>query len=55
MVTNIYVMQMIPGFDDSSLLAFAKNADDRRKGLVLALYGAGNAPTRRKGYFFFSF
>eukprot|EP00455_Lapot_gusevi_P030238 TRINITY_DN3249_c0_g1_i4.p1 TRINITY_DN3249_c0_g1~~TRINITY_DN3249_c0_g1_i4.p1 ORF type:complete len:343 (-),score=95.51 TRINITY_DN3249_c0_g1_i4:68-1066(-) len=48
--TNINVLQAIPGFDDSSLLNFCQNPDNTPKGLVLALYGTGNAPTRRKGF-----
>lgn len=48
--TNIYVLQMVPGFEDSGLIEFAKNPENRRKGIVLALYGTGNAPSRRKGY-----
>ena len=41
---------MVPGFEDSGLIEFAKNPENRRKGIVLALYGTGNAPSRRKGY-----
>ncbi len=40
---------MVPGFEDTGLIEFAKNPENRRKGIVLALYGTGNAPSRRKG------
>lgn len=41
---------MIPGFDDASLINFAENPNESTKAIVLALYGTGNAPTRKASF-----
>ncbi len=46
---NIAVMTMIPGFDDTVIQAFV-DASKGRCAIVLCLYGAGNAPTRKKEF-----
>ena len=48
--SNIYVLHMIPGFDDTSLISFAEKESNKPKAMVIALYGTGNAPTRRTGF-----
>lgn len=46
--TKIFVLHLVPGFDDGILTSYAQVPSEPR-GLVLLLYGAGNAPNRRKG------
>lgn len=43
LVTNIAVIHLVPGFHDGMLKSFATGSQEPR-GLVLLLYGTGNAP-----------
>jgi len=47
-VTNILVVWVIPGFSDDVFVPLLKSRSIR--GLVLLLYGCGNAPARKKGF-----
>lgn len=46
MATNVLVVQLVPSFDDSIIEIYIKSSEKPR-GLVLLLYGSGNAPSRR--------
>ena len=48
---NIVAMLLVPGFDDIALEAFLKTSTKEKPAcLVLMLYGAGNAPSQKKGF-----
>lgn len=47
--SNIAVMVMIPGFDDTCIHSFVMSSDSD-KALVLALYGSGNAPAHKQAF-----
>lgn len=48
---NIAVMVLVPGFDDLALESFiATSTQEKPACLVLMLYGAGNAPSTKKGF-----
>jgi len=47
--SNIAVLVIIPGFDDGCIYGFVNHRPGPR-GLVLCLYGVGNAPTRKREF-----
>lgn len=48
---NISVMVLVPGFDDLALQSFiATSTREKPAVLVLMLYGAGNAPSKKAGF-----
>lgn len=48
---NIAVMMLVPGFDDHAISAFlATSTPSHPAALVLMLYGAGNAPSKKRGF-----
>ncbi|TDH71335.1 hypothetical protein CCR75_002689 [Bremia lactucae] len=54
--TNICVFHLVPGFDDECIEAYierhkaSKDRPLRKKALIFALYGTGNAPLRKDGF-----
>ena len=51
MFTNISVLSLIPSFEDSIIDCMTGACTvDRPFGLILALYGAGNAPSRKSSF-----
>ncbi|KAL8007628.1 putative asparaginase/glutaminase, L-asparaginase, Asparaginase/glutaminase-like superfamily [Plasmopara halstedii] len=53
--TDICVFHLVPGFDGECIEAYierhsAYKDQDKRKALVFALYGTGNAPLRKDGF-----
>ena len=48
MNTNIMVLKLVPGFDDRCVMNIVKDSTTLR-GLVLEIYGTGNAPARKDG------
>ena len=44
--TNVVVLRLAPGFDDSAILAMIQTAPSL-KGVVLSLYGTGNGPSAK--------
>ncbi|ETK72803.1 hypothetical protein F441_20649 [Phytophthora nicotianae CJ01A1] len=53
--TNICVFHLVPGFDAECIEAYierhsATKDQDKRKALVFALFGTGNAPLRKDGF-----
>jgi L-asparaginase len=47
--TEIFVLHLVPGFDDSILSLYAE-ATNKPLALLLLLYGTGNAPARKKEF-----
>ena len=48
MNTNIMVIKLVPGFDDRCVMGIVTQSSTLR-GLVLEIYGTGNAPARKDG------